>query len=873
MSYSSEKQETSKILKEFSVAIKDKAENPQRVIQQILRWTKGDKELTKQLCQLILNSDLTFPANREPAQLKYLIEGYAESAFSEKLKQINPSKPIICGHYQIEKELGQGNRLKTYQAIDLNLPNTPLRVIRAINPSIDIPSKLQELENKFNQETQRLFNLGSHFQIPTVFGRFSENKKLYLILEFIAGESIEQELKSENKLTELNIKKILLEILQILNRVHQEKIAHGNVKPSSLIRRKQDSKIVLTDFAAVRNIIELAHPLEDRSDNPILDRSLSYIAPEQKVGNVQLSSDLYSVGMIGIQALTGLEPERLSSDSQTQEVIWGRWSIDISSDFAEFLNKMVRFNPSDRYQSAAEALAALQNLMPRELTINWRIPSLIAGGLCSLAIAVWGIQEIFFRDEPLPESPKQVIDFLERNNSFSYGEESRFNAPSDQKKRGLDQFHLRNYEKAKDFFGRAFQEDKDPETLIDLKDPETLIYLNNSRILAEQLEHYTIAVVVPISNISSDSQNTTKTILRGIAQVQDRINQSESKINGKALKVLIVDDDLSDKKQAEERAKVLVEDSKIIAAIGHRSSGNTQAALPIYQDNQFLLISSTSTSDTLSEFCQKESKCFFFRIPAPDRKAAKPLANYLNRKIKPLKAAIFYNPDSIFSNSYKNTFQTSFKDRDGQIVAEFQIQEDNFNSEKFLEQAKEQKAESLILIPDVNSIDRADEIIQNNEGHFILGLSESLYAASTLEQVDAKDVEKGIIMSTHWHHLQGCQTPSGKKFCDEALALWGTQYNSWRTATTYDAALVLVKALEQIPKTGDIRKLRRLLQEKLADSSFQVEGATGTIQFNPKTGDRKEQPTQLVTIVSCKSADRYVFVPVNTHEESAEPEC
>ncbi|MBP0022249.1 MAG: ABC transporter substrate-binding protein [Cyanobacteria bacterium SBLK] len=886
MSYPSEKREISEILKKFSVAVKTKADNPQRVIQQILRWTKGDKELTKKLCQLILNSELTFPADREPAQLKFLIEGYAEITFSKKLKQINPSKPIICGHYQIEKELGQGNRLKTYQAIDLNLPDVPWRVILEVNPLTDIPSQLQELENKFNQETQKLFKLGSHLQIPTVFGRFLEKKKLYLILEFIAGESIEQELKSENQLTELNTKKILLEILKILVLVHQEDMIHGNLKPSSLIRREQDGKIVLTDFAVVRTIVELTNPSED---NSTLDRSLSYIAPEQKAGNLQLSSDLYSVGMIGIQALTGLEPEKLSSDSQTQEVIWGRWSIDISSDFAEFLNKMVRFNPSDRYQSAAEALAALQNLMPRELTINWRIPSLIAGGLCSLAIGVWGVQLLVPKPpEPLTED----IDFSALDNSYSYGEESIFNKNiSTEKQEGFDHFNLHDYEKAQDAFQRAWdkEKNKDPEEKKYL-DPETLIYLNNSRILAGDLEHYTVAIVVPANHIPDEVKETNKAILRGIAQAQNRI-YTEVKSNNykKALKVLIVNDDsnnddLANREAIEERALALVGDDEVIAAIGHRSSGNVAIALPIYQKNKFPLIASTSTADTLSESCKKQKKCFFFRIPAPDRDAVIPLAEYLSEHKKLSRVAIFYSPNSTFSESFKKAFETSFKEKNGRIVEEFKLNKANFDIDKSLKQAKGKKAESIILIPDVNSIDKAYDIIRNNEGYFILGLSESLYATSTLTKVDSKDVEKGVIMSPHWHSLKSCQTQLEKDFCDKAIDLWGTKSHSWRMATTYDAALVLVKALEQIsqnhPKEDDIKKLRSLLRDQLADPDFKVTGVTGKIDFDPKTGDRKKPPEQLVTIVFCKTSDEkdYEFAPVTKNPVTEEydityPKC
>ncbi|MGB3557697.1 MAG: hypothetical protein WBA24_04060, partial [Geitlerinemataceae cyanobacterium] len=89
------------------------------------------------------------------------------------------------------------------------------------------------------------------------------------------------------------------------------------------------------------------------------------------------------------------------------------------------------------------------------------------------------------------------------------------------------------------------------------------------------------------------------------------------------------------------------------------------------------------------------------------------------------------------------------------------------------------------------------------------------------------------------------------------LRLWGGNVNS-TTALAYDAARSLIEAIRQQQKTS-----RMGMQQTLRNPNFKAEGATGTIQFDPKTGDRQNPPQQLVHIVSCQSEKFGVtFVPI-----------
>ena len=86
-----------------------------------------------------------------------------------------------------------------------------------------------------------------------------------------------------------------------------------------------------------------------------------YMPTEQGRGKPRPNSDIYALGMIGIEALTGLYPGDLEEDSRTGEIVW-QHQASVSPGLAEVLTNMVRYHFKDRYQSATEALQALYQL-------------------------------------------------------------------------------------------------------------------------------------------------------------------------------------------------------------------------------------------------------------------------------------------------------------------------------------------------------------------------------------------------------------------------------------------------------------------------------------------------------------------------------
>jgi len=366
-------------------------------------------------------------------------------------------------------------------------------------------------------------------------------------------------------------------------------------------------------------------------------------------------------------------------------------------------------------------------------------------------------------------------------------------------------------------------------------DPEALIYLNNARI--GDRKSYLIGAPVPIGS----DINAALEILRGVAQAQNELNQSGG-ISGIPLKVLIANDD-NNPEIASQIASVLAKNSEVLGVIGHFGSDVTLAASKIYQQNQLVAISPTSTSVQLSGVGRN-----IFRTVPSDRFAANALSRYMLTQLQKQKAAVFFNSASDYSKSLKNEFTAATYADGGQIVSEFDFANGNFNAADSVKSAIAQGAEVIMLASNSATVDRALQVVQVNAKRLPLLAGDGAYTAKML-QIGAAGATD-MVLAVPWHILADPQS----NFPQTSKQLWNAEV-SWRTALAYDAARALIVGLERNPtRTG--------IQQALSASGFSATGASGSIQFLP-SGDRN-RGVQLVTIKpGNRTSYGYDFVPIS----------
>lgn len=288
-------------------------------------------------------------------------------------RNFQPESRPLGGRYRLIHPLGSGGFGQTFSAQDLHLPGHPLCVVKQLQPQVSSAEELQTARRLFDTEAQTLYKLGSHPQIPGLLAHFEEDQEFYLAQEYIDGHSLADELGTP--WNEAQVTTFLGDLLGILAFVHSHGVIHRDIKPSNLIRRAGDNRIVLIDFGAVKQVSSQATALRSHHSHTISIGTQGYMPSEQVAGRPQFSSDIYAVGILGIQALTGYPPTELHPDPHSGELEWQHYAPQANPALLEVLDTMVRYDFRTRYTTAAEALAALRGLPPQ---LSRYIPAAIA---------------------------------------------------------------------------------------------------------------------------------------------------------------------------------------------------------------------------------------------------------------------------------------------------------------------------------------------------------------------------------------------------------------------------------------------------------------------------------------------------------------
>ena len=268
------------------------------------------------------------------------------------METLHQQHDIIAQRYRIVAPLGQGAFGTTYEAEDLT--NYQRVAIKALSLSQLTDWKSLDL---FEREARVLANL-DHPAIPKYLDYFhedtAEDHQFYLVQELVVGESLAALVKKGWHSNEDEVKQIAVQVLEILDYLHRlsPSVIHRDIKPQNIIRRP-DGQVFLVDFGAVQDDYR-----QTLIRGGTFVGTLGYMPPEQFRGQVFFASDLYALGATLLFLLTHRSPADLP---QCRMKIDFRSGVQISPEFADWLEKMLEPAAEDRFKSAAEARKALQN--------------------------------------------------------------------------------------------------------------------------------------------------------------------------------------------------------------------------------------------------------------------------------------------------------------------------------------------------------------------------------------------------------------------------------------------------------------------------------------------------------------------------------
>jgi eukaryotic-like serine/threonine-protein kinase len=266
----------------------------------------------------------------------------------------------LHSHYKIVKLLGMGRSGAAYLAEDIDLPTYPTCLVKKFKHIDDNSIERLLIQQLFELQSTIFSQVGQHPQIPTLIAKFEEDGDRYLVREYIEGELLSKELAPGFRWNQIQTFDFLMDLMGILSFIHSFRYIHQEIDPENIIRRSLDGRFSLIGFSAVKDLGRIWHdrPNYHQPQVPVSIGSPGYIPYEQEQNAAQFNSDIYAVGVIAIQALTGKFP--IDRDPRSFELKW-RDGVKLDLRMMDIIDKMVRPDYRDRYQSVLEVLADLQS--------------------------------------------------------------------------------------------------------------------------------------------------------------------------------------------------------------------------------------------------------------------------------------------------------------------------------------------------------------------------------------------------------------------------------------------------------------------------------------------------------------------------------
>lgn len=268
--------------------------------------------------------------------------------------------------YKVIRELGRGGFGQTYLAEDRHRYDE-LCVVKEFVPQIEDKATLAKAKELFEREASVLYQLG-HKQIPE-FRQLLEVEsetggRLFIVQDYIAGPTYQSLLEDRQRFggqfNETEITQLLYQLLPVLSYVHSLGLVHRDISPDNLILRQTDGLPVLIDFGSVKELAAAVRSqLSIEGLEPAATRigKVGYVPQEQlSTGEANASSDLYGLAATLLVLAAGKDSQVLHDPYHGT---WSGYEV-LSPQLSGILEKMLAARPEDRFQTAEEVLAALE---------------------------------------------------------------------------------------------------------------------------------------------------------------------------------------------------------------------------------------------------------------------------------------------------------------------------------------------------------------------------------------------------------------------------------------------------------------------------------------------------------------------------------
>jgi endo-alpha-1,4-polygalactosaminidase (GH114 family)/tRNA A-37 threonylcarbamoyl transferase component Bud32 len=266
------------------------------------------------------------------------------------------------GRYHILEQLGEGGMATVYKVYDTRLERDV--AIKIIRTGAFPPEQLEHFLKRFDREAKALARL-THPNIVSVIDYGEFEGAPFLVMTYLPGGTLKPQMGKSMSWREAV--KLLLPIAEALDYAHSQNIIHRDIKPSNVLLT-QRGQPMLSDFG-------IAKILESEETAALTGTGVGigtpeYMAPEQWIGQAGPLSDLYSLGVVLYELVTGRKPYTADTPAaillkQMNDPLPRpkQFATDLPEELEKVLFKALAKKPEDRFQSMSEFAAALEKLM------------------------------------------------------------------------------------------------------------------------------------------------------------------------------------------------------------------------------------------------------------------------------------------------------------------------------------------------------------------------------------------------------------------------------------------------------------------------------------------------------------------------------
>jgi serine/threonine protein kinase len=269
------------------------------------------------------------------------------------------------GRYHLLEQLGEGGMAAVYKAYDTRLErDVAIKVIRVDKFA---PAELERILKRFEREAKALARL-THPNIVPVIDYGDYEGAPYLVMPYLPGGTLKQNLGKP--MPWQDAVHLLLPIAQALGYAHDHNIIHRDIKPSNILLT-ENGQPMLSDFG-IAKIIE-SEDVATLTGTGTGVGTPEYMAPEQWTGGTVLQSDVYSLGVVLYELVTGRKPYIADTPvaillKQASEPLPLPRQIvrDLPESVEKVILKSLAKKPEDRYEHMVDMVAAMETLLSRQ---------------------------------------------------------------------------------------------------------------------------------------------------------------------------------------------------------------------------------------------------------------------------------------------------------------------------------------------------------------------------------------------------------------------------------------------------------------------------------------------------------------------------